>query len=291
MKPARFTYIAPTSPEAAVQHLRDYDGDARCLSGGQSLVPLLNFRLVQPAALIDLNRCPGLDYIRLEDDRLIIGPMTRQATVEFSALVRECCPLISKTMMYLGSPAIRNRGTIGGTLAHADRTAELPAVAVALDAELVALGPDGLRSIRAEDFFLGDLSTALQPDEMLREVRFPISSPASLTSFVEAGNRHHDLALAGVAVNLEFRDGKVSSARIVCHGVGPQPVRLTGVEDALTGLSLDAELIAHAAELSADAVEPEGDIHASAEYRKTIVPRLVAHGLRQAVKGREGTHD
>ena len=246
----------------------------------------MNFRLIRPEALIDLNRCPGLDYLRREDGQLVIGPMTRQFTVEYSDLVKSCCPLISKTMIYVGSPTIRNRGTIGGTLAHADRTAELPAVAVALEAELIALGPKGARRIPAADFFRGDLSTELRTDEMLREIRFPVSPNGSLSAFTEATNRHHDLALVGVAVYLEIEDsGTVAKARIVCNGMGPAPIRLKRAEQGLCGNRADADAIYQAAQLSLDGVEPEGDIHASAEYRSAVLPRLVARALRQAVAG------
>lgn len=286
MKPSRFKYIAPESAEAAVGYLADYDGEARCLSGGQSLIPLMNYRMVQPAALIDLSRCPGLDYIRCEGDRLIIGTMTRQASAEYSDLVSACCPLIAKTMTYLGSPAIRNRGTIGGTLAHADRTAELPAVAIALAADMVALGPGGPRIIPAAEFFLGDLTTALAPQEMLREVRFPVSPAGSRSAFVEAANRHHDLALAGIAVFLERPgDGAVRGARIVCHGIGPHPIRLTAVEDKLAGTRADEEAIRHASSFTNDGVTPESDSYASADYRSTILPGLVARALQQAMAG------
>ncbi len=284
MKPAKFKYIAPNSPEEVVGHLAGYQGEARCLSGGQSLLPLMNFRLIRPEALIDLNRCPGLDYLRQEEGRLVIGPMTTQTTVEYSDLVKSCCPLISKTMIYLGSPTIRNRGTIGGTLAHADRTAELPAVALALEAELIAQSPDGVRSIPAEKFFRGDLSTDLQTDEMLREIRFPVSPARSLSAFTEATNRHHDLALAGVAVHLELaEDGTVAKARIVCNGIGPSPIRLKRVEQTLCGTRADDGAVRDAALFSLDGVEPEGDIHASADYRSAVLPRLVAQALQQAV--------
>ena len=283
LKPSRFTYLVPDTPEAAVRYLSQYNGEARCLSGGQSLIPLMNFRLIQPAALIDLSRCPGLDYVKQEDDWLVIGPMTRQSTVEHSTLVRAACPLISKTMIYLGSPTIRNRGTIGGTIAHADRTAELPAVVVALDAELIAQGPNGLRRIPGDAFFLGDLTTALKTDEILREIRFPVSPPNSLSAFVEAGNRHHDLALAGVAMYTEHAsDNSVVKARFVCIGVGPQPVHLQVLERALPGKHLDEKTIRDAAALSVEGVDFDGDIHATASYRRTILPGLVARALRQA---------
>ena len=287
MKPAKFKYIAPNSPEEVVGHLAGYQGEARCLSGGQSLLPLMNFRLIRPEALIDLNRCPGLDYLRQEEGRLVIGPMTTQTTVEYSDLVKSCCPLISKTMIYLGSPTIRNRGTIGGTLAHADRTAELPAVALALEAELIAQNPDGVRSIPAENFFRGDLSTDLRTDEMLREICFPVSPACSLSAFTEATNRHHDLALAGVAVHLELaEDGTVTKARIVCNGIGPSPIRLKRVEQTLCGTRADDDALRDAALFSLDGVEPEGDIHASADYRSAVLPRLVARALQQAVADR-----
>ncbi len=284
MKPAKFRYIAPNSPEEVVAHLASYNGEARCLSGGQSLLPLMNFRLIRPEALIDLNRCPGLDYLRQENGRLVIGPMTTQSTVEYSDLIKSSCPLISKTMVYLGSPTIRNRGTIGGTLAHADRTAELPAVAVALEAELIAQSPNGVRSIPAEIFFRGDLSTDLQTDEMLREIRFPVSPARSLSAFTEATNRHHDLALAGVAVHLELaEDGTVATARIVCNGVGPSPLRLKRVEQTLCGRRPDEDAVRDAALGSLDGIAPEGDLHASADYRSAVLPRLVTRALHQAI--------
>lgn len=284
MKPAKFEYIAPNSPEEVVGHLASYQGEARCLSGGQSLLPLMNFRLIKPEALIDLNRCPGLDYLRQEDGQLVIGPMTTQSTVEYSDLVKSSCPLISKTMIYLGSPTIRNRGTIGGTLAHADRTAELPAVAVALEAELIAQSPKGVRSIPAENFFRGDLSTDLRTDEMLREICFPVSPNGSLNAFTEATNRHHDLALAGVAVHLQLAaNGTVARARIVCIGIAPSPIRLKRVEQTLCGTRADEDAIRDAAQFSLDRIEPEGDIHASADYRGAVLPRLVVRALQQAV--------
>jgi CO/xanthine dehydrogenase FAD-binding subunit len=247
----------------------------------------MSYRLVRPEALIDLNRCPGLDYIRRDESRLIVGPMTRQAAAEHSDIVRNCCPLITKAMIYLGTPTIRNRGTMGGTLAHADRTAELPAVAVALEAEVVAQGPNGLRRIPAEDFFLGDLTTDLQTDEMLREINFPVSSETSACAFVETGNRRHDLALAGIAVYLVFNESNViSKARVSCNGIGPRPVRFKSVENNLCGTRADADAIRHAAKLCLDGIEPEGDIHATAEYRSAILPGLVARALEQAVRER-----
>jgi carbon-monoxide dehydrogenase medium subunit len=285
MKPAPFEYVAPASDEEALAALASYAGDARLLAGGQSLIPLLNLRMARPAALIDLGRCAGLDYIRVEDGALVFGPMTRQSAAERSGLVQQCAPLIAQAMPYLGHPTIRNRGTIGGTLAHADRVAELPGVAVALGAEMVALGPGGRRTIAAQDFYLGDLTNALQPDEMLREIRFPVSTPGSRSAFVEAGNRHHDLAIVGIAAQLELdAQGRCSKARIVAIGIAGAPARLERAEQRLAGSLLDDEVLGEAARACLEGIEPEGDTYASAAYRRHVTPGLVERALRQALQ-------
>lgn len=284
VKPPQFKYIAPRFPEEAVEYLASYGGDARCLSGGQSLLPLMNFRLIRPQALIDLNRCSDLAYLRREDNRLVVGPMTTQSAAEHSEIVKASCPLLSKTLPYLGPPTIRNRGTIGGTLAHADRNAELPGVAVVLEAEMIAQGPQGRRAIAAEDFFHGDLTTDLRADEMLREIRFPLSPSRSVCAFAEASNRHHDLALAGIAVLLVLdNDGMIEKARLACIGVGPRPVRLKTVERALCGRRADNAAIESAQAFTLEDVEPEGDIHASADYRRALMPRLLRRALERAL--------
>ena len=283
MKPARFEYIAPESDDAAIEALAHYAGNARLLAGGQSLIPILNLRLARPDALIDLGRCPGLTDLHRDEDRLVCGPMLRQIEVERSPLVSESCPLIARTMRLLGPLATRNVGTIGGTLSHADRIAELPGVAVALEAELLAKGPSGTRAIAAENFFLGDLTTALAPDEMLREIRFPVSAVHSRSAFVEMTNRRHDLALVGIAVHLEFSGGDTcSKARLVAIGGGPKPVRLLSAERALLGTRIEAAAIAEASRRSTSDFEPDGDLHASAEYRRSVTPHLLADALRQA---------
>jgi CO/xanthine dehydrogenase FAD-binding subunit len=272
MKPVRFEYVAPKSDNAAIEALVRYDGNARLLAGGQSLVPLLNLRLARPDALIDLGRCPGLTDLHRDGDHLVCGPMCRQIDVERSPLVAECCPLIARTMPFLGPPATRNRGTIGGTLAHADRIAELPGVAVALEADLIAKGPNGTRAIAAEDFFIADLTTGLEPDEMLREIRFPVSAPHSRSAFV------------GIAVHLEFANGDTcTKARLVGVGVGPTPVRLAGAERVLVGSAIDGAAIDAASAASASDFEPEGDLYASEEYRRRVTPPMVARALRQAL--------
>lgn len=282
MKPATFKYVPAQSPEDAIEHLARYEGTARLLAGGQSLIPLMNLRIAKPTALIDLACCPDLSYIRREDGWLAIGPMTTQSEVEHSQLVKDCCPLVAATMRYLGSPTIRNRGTIGGTLAHADRVAELPGVAVAAGAELVAHGPGGRRTVRAEEFFIGDLATSLHPDEILREVRFPLASRHDRSAFVEARNRHHDLATVGIAVSSTVEDGSIHALRIAAVGVGPRPVRLHAAENSLIGVRPAEKSIAEASALALDDVAPEGDFHASAEFRSRVVRGLVQRALQQA---------
>lgn len=286
MKPAPFKYIAARSAEEAVEQLSRHDGSARLLAGGQSLIPLLNLRMARPAALIDLATCAELAYIRRDGSWLAIGPMTLQSDAEHSALVADCCPLLTKALPYLGSPTIRNRGTIGGTLAHADRVAELPGVALALEAEFVAQGPNGSRRIGAKDFFVADLTNALKPDEMLREIRFPIAAAqTNKTAFVEANNRHHDLATVGVAVSLDMASsGRCQSARLVAIGVGPTPVRLAQAEAHLVATrDLRASDLDETSHVALQEVDPEGDFHASAEYRRLALRNLVKRGLSMAL--------
>ena len=286
MKPAPFDYVAPASAEEAVERLARYAGDARLLAGGQSLIALMNLRIARPAALIDLGRCPDLVYLREEVGWVVFGAMTRQATAEQSELVRERVPLIARTMPYLGHPTIRNRGTIGGTLAHADRVAELPGTAVALGAELVAQGPNGRRTIPAEQFFVGDLTTSLAPDEMLREARFPVAPANARCAFVEASNRHHDLAIVGIAAQLDLgADGGCKAARIAAIGVGPTPARLRRAEARLTAGRVDHDAIREAAELALEDAPAEGDLYASSAYRRRVTVGLVERALREAVGG------
>jgi carbon-monoxide dehydrogenase medium subunit len=283
MKPARFAYFRPGAVSEAVAILERYEGNARLLAGGQSLLPLMNFRVVMPEALIDLGRCADVSGLGRDGDALVFGAMVRQATAESSDLVKASCPLITATMPFLGSRTIRNRGTIGGTLAHADRSAELPAVALALDATMIAEGPRGRRAVAAEDFFVSDLTTSLEPNELLREIRFPVMTPQHRFAFVEATNRHHDLALAGVAVIVVIAGTRCERAALAVIGIGPKPTRLNAAERCLEGQTISDSAIRAASAASLLDIEFETDVHATAAYRRHVLPGLMTRALRDAM--------
>ena len=284
MKPAPFTYVAPRSAEEAQALLAQYGDEARVLAGGQSLMPLIVMRMARPAFLIDLNRCGDLFYLRSDGDWIACGAMTRQADAEKSELVRSACPILADVLTYVGHPTNRNRGTVGGTLAHADPAAELPGLALALGAEFVVEGPAGRRVIRAEDFFIDSLTTSMNTGEMLREVRFPKTTSATRSAFVERGVRRADIAIAGVAAHLELaNDGSCKTASVVAIGAGPTPTRLVSVERVLRGAPLTEESIRDAAESAGNDVDPPNDLQATSEYRRKLLPVLTARALRKAV--------
>lgn len=284
VRPAPFEYIAPRSAEEAVEKLAARAGDARLLAGGQSLIPLMNLRMARPAALIDLGRCPELAYARREGDWIAVGPMTRQAEAERSAVVRAHCALLAKALPLIGPPPVRNRGTVGGTLAHADRVAELSAVALALGAEIVAQSPRGRRAIAAREFFVADLTTALAPDEMLREVRFPVDRAGSVAGFSEATIRHHDLMLLGVAAHVELANGRCVAVRLAVAGGHSVPQRLARIEAELVRAGkLDSAVVREAAALGAADIELQGDGYATERYRRHILPGLVERAVAQAM--------
>lgn len=282
MKPAGFDYHAPTSLPEAVELLHRLGEDAKLLAGGQSLVPMMNLRLAQPSALIDLNRVQGLAYVRpLGDDRIAIGAMTRHDDVATSELVIGRCPLLASAAARIGYPAIRHRGTLGGSLAHADPVSEMPCVALTLDAELVVVGPGGERVIPALDFFQTYFTTSLATDEILREIRFPVLGPGDGWGFHESVRKAGDFAIVAVAARLRVSDGVVSEARLGVAGVSERPVRATEAEAALTGSRLEASL-AEATDLAAGVVESESDIHASAAFRRRLVGVLARRAIEDA---------
>jgi carbon-monoxide dehydrogenase medium subunit len=281
VKPAPFDYLAPRSLEEAIDALARGGPDAKVLAGGQSLIPLLNFRLARPSLLVDLNRVNELAYISPRDQGVAIGAMTRQASVERDASVRQAQPLLAEAIRWVGHAAIRSRGTIGGSLAHADPAAELPAVAVCLDARLRVAGPRGQRSVAAEDFFQGYLSTVLQADEILTETWLPPVAPGTGQAWIEFARRHGDFALAAVAVSLTLSDEEVIAARIVLAGVGGMPVRARGAETLLVGGSV-RERASAAAKAARTSIDPDADIHASKEYRSHLAGVLTERAIHLA---------
>ena len=282
MKPPPFTYHDPTTIEEALDLLQHYGGEAKVLAGGQSLMPLLNFRLSAPTALVDINRITALSYVQPEAGQLRIGALTRQRTLEFSPLVREHLPLLYEATTLVGHLPIRTRGTLGGSLAHADPAAEYPAVATALEAELVVQGPKGQRILRPEEFFVGYLTTALAFDEVLVEIRFPTPPPTSGWAFVEFARRHGDFALVGIAALLDSEGERCQHARLATAGVGPTPLRLRAAEQILEHDGVTEQSIEAAAVRAAELVEPQSDLHASTEFRRHLTQVLTRRALRQA---------
>ena len=285
MKPAPFEYFDPRTVEEAVSLLQERGEDAKVLAGGQSLMPLLSMRMARPGALIDLGRVAGLEYIRETDGALAIGAMTSKRAVERSALVKSRQPLLHAATLWIAHPQIRNRSTVGGSMAHGDPAAEYPAVALVLGAELRAVGPEGERSIEAGDFFVSYLTTALGPAEVLTEVRFPVLAEGTGWGFQELSRRHGDFAIAGAAVTLSIPGrGRCASARIVLFGVGPTPVRAQGAEEILMGEALGPPLLERAARrASEDLDEPLSDVHASAEFRRHLAGVLARRALSEAM--------
>ncbi len=285
MKPAPFKYYAPKTSDEALSLLAQHGYDAKALAGGQSLIPTMNFRLAQPAILIDLNPIESLDYIEATDDGgLRIGAMTRHAQVERSPLIAERVPLLHETMPHVAHPQIRNRGTIGGSLAHADPAAELPAVSLVLNGRFTLRSAKGRRQLAAQDFFLGLFTTALQPDELLTEIALPPMPARSGWAFVETARRHGDFALAGVAALVTLdKAGKCADARLAFLSVGDGAVLAQNAANALRGQAPTAEAIAAAAEIAAaQDIDPTGDIHASADFRRHLTKVLTRRALEQA---------
>jgi len=288
MKPAAFEYLQPLSLADALATLGRYGGDAKLLAGGQSLVPLLNFRLLRPAALIDINRVPGLNQVDWQPGAgLRIGALTRHHALETSSIVARHFPVISAAMAHVAHLAIRNRGTIGGSLAHADPAAELALLALLLDAEIVIESRRGPRVVPARAFLVGALVTALADDEMITEVRFPPLLPGAGWGFKEFAQRTGDFAIAAVGVILAVRDGKVTQARLALMGVGETAVRATEAEELLLGERYQSDLVSAAAATARAAVAPHSDLRASADYRRHLIGVLTEQVLVTAFERAE----
>ena len=287
MKPCAFEYYAPASVKEAIQLLSQ--DNAKILAGGQSLVPIMNFRLGRPEVLVDINGIKDLEYIREEGGELVIGALTRQRDAEISPLVRQKCPLLSDAISHVGHVTIRNRGTVGGSVAHADPSAEIPTVVCALEGTIKARGPEGETTFRPEDFFVSFLTTALEPTQMLTEIRVPILPSGTGWSFVEICRRSGDFAIVAVATVLFMNpNGACRQARIALGGVAPTPVRAASAEAALAGQKITPELIEEAAQLAIEATDPESDYHASAEYRRHLTGVLVQRSLNEALQRARG---
>ncbi len=290
MKPPPFDYIRPRGLDEALAILATHGPDARPLAGGQSLIPLLNLRLARPSLLVDLAFIPGLADVQAENGTVVLGAMVRQRTVERDALIAQRVPLLAEATRLVGHPPIRNRGTIGGSLAHADPSAEYPAIALALDAELVVRSASRERVVPARDFFVDLFTTALAPGELLTAVRIPVPPPGAGWAIQEIARRHGDFALAGAAVLLrQAGDGTCEHAAIALFGVATRPLRATAAEHALTGQPLTAESIREAAALAVEAIdEPLSDVHGSAAYRQRMAGAVVRRALEEASR-RAGT--
>jgi aerobic carbon-monoxide dehydrogenase medium subunit len=289
VKPAPFAYHAPETVADAVALLREYGDDAKPLAGGQSLVPLLALRLTRFGHLVDLNRIPELEGLRRDNGALEVGAMTRQATVEHTAEAA-VVPLLARAVPLIGHFQIRNRGTIGGSLAHADPASELPAVALALDAELVAAGPGGVRVIPARDFFVSTWTTALDTAEVLTAVRFPVGSGRGGWAIEEFARRSGDFAVTGAACALALGDdGRVARAGIALLGMGSTPLRATDAERAMAGQAVDAVDTAEIGRLATADTDPPDDLHGSTAYRRKVgahmTGRAVARALEEAAGG------
>ena len=284
MKPPKFTYACPRSVEEALALLAHGGDDAKILAGGQSLVPLLNLRMAQVSALGDVNRLSELSFIKRENGALRVGALTRHRELEISENARTALPLIARAAAEVGHLAIRNRGTVGGSVVHADPAAEWPLVTVTLDAQLVLRSQNNTRTVAARDFFLAPLTTTIEPDEMLCELRFPIvSGDRAVWGFQEFCRRPGDFAIAAVACQLTLdQEGSCTAASLAVGGAHATPLYIGQVENGLRGSRGEGEAITEAAEIAGQMVEPPSDVHGSAEFRRHLVKVLTTRALREA---------
>ena len=282
MKLPEFEYQVPATVAEAIGLLAQHQDEASLLAGGQSLIPLLAMRLARPAVLIDINGLDDLSGVSVTDGGVTIGALTREYMAEESETVGETVPLLAAALPLIGHEAIRSRGTLGGSLAHADPAAELPAVARALDAEFVVRSESGERVIPAAEWFEGYLTTSRRPEEILVEVRFPVAEPGTGVAFQEVARRHGDFAMVGLAASLTLADGTITDARLAFSGVADVPVRAVEAESLLRGQQPSAELFAEAASEAAEQLDPPADLHGSSDYRKKVAAALVRRGLQAA---------
>ena len=282
MKPAGFDYVAPATLDAAVEALAAANGEGKLLAGGQSLLPLLNFRMTRPAVLVDLNGIKELSFIEKRGDHVAIGALTRHRDIEHSPLIASDLPVMSAAMRHVAHLAIRNRGTIGGSLSHADPAAELPMLAMFYDARLAVQGPGGRRTIAAKDFFVDALTNCLEPEDIVAEIEFPILRQDGW-AFEEAAKRFGDFALASVALSIRRNASGIEDARVAVMGVADTPLRLGDVEKRLVESGIDVRISDRFAEWVASSVTPNSDLHASGEYRKHLLAGLAKRAMTTAL--------
>jgi aerobic carbon-monoxide dehydrogenase medium subunit len=276
-------YAAPTSVAETVALLAQAGGDAKIISGGQSLMPMLAFRLASPKVLIDLRHVPDLDRITVGDDGVTLGAKVRWVDIERDRRMQAAHPLLAAAIKHVAHYQVRNRGTVGGSLAHADPAAEMPAIAVTCDAKLDIVGPDGSRTVPADSFFIGPLLTALGPSDMIVAVRLPVWRPCRRHGLAEFARRKGDFALAGVALFYDLdADGRMEHPHVGAFGVADTPLRLPEVESVLAGKTPDQAVFAHAVETCRASVDPPGDIHADSDYRRALLGTMLEQALLQA---------
>lgn len=285
MIPPPFEYLRPATVPEAISLLQQYGEDAKILSGGQSLIPMMKLRIARPVWLIDINAIPGLDYIREQDGYLRIGGLVREHEIEVSELIRRKYPILHDTASVIADPQVRTLATMGGNLAHGDPANDHPAAMLALDAEVAATGPKGSRTIKVEDFFVSILTTALQPDEILTEIRVPMAGPRSAGAYFKLERKVGDFATAAVASQVTLDDkGAISKVGIGLTNVGPVPIKARSAEDFLHGKMPGAENIGEAARLASEAAQPSSDLRGPAEYKKGLVKELARRALNRAVE-------
>lgn len=284
MIPNQFDYVAAKSLDEAINLLGKHKDDAKLLAGGHSLVPAMKLRLAQPKILIDISRIKELSYIREDKGQIRIGSMTTHFQIESSDLLRRACPLLPETAQHLGDMQVRNKGTIGGSLAHADPAADWPAAVIALDAELVIAGNKGERVIKTDKFFVEMLTTALEAGEILREIRFAVPQGRVGQSYMKFRHPASGFAVVGVAVSLSLDGGgKCQSAGVGITGVSPKPYRASGVEKAVKGAAVDGKSLSSAAAHASDGVDANSDLFASGEYRRHLAEVYTRRALETAV--------
>ena len=282
MKPAAFEYVRPGSLNEALQALSYHANNAKILAGGQSLVPMMNLRMVHPAVIIDINRVPGLDGIHIDGKELVVGALARHSTLRESPIVATHCPLMSEAYQYVAHKPVRNRGTLGGNISHADPASEMPAVLLATDSTIVVQSAKGQRKIAAANFFLGLMQTALQTGEMVTEIRIPVAPTNQGWAFEEAANRKGDFAMAAVGATLTLSGGICSQAAIAVAGMSERATRLSALEVLLERQALDDGLIMRAALLAKNSVNPDSSYHADADFKRDLAEALTERALKNA---------